>query len=87
MFDRQALLFDLGDVSPLSARKLVRISDVFVTHRHMDHFSGFDRLLRFVLGRDQALNPYGPVGSSKPWGTSFRPIPGIFWPALGPTCG
>ncbi|KAB2914274.1 MAG: ribonuclease Z [Hyphomicrobiaceae bacterium] len=62
MFERRALLFDLGNLSPLPPRKLLRISDVFVSHRHMDHFSGFDYLLRFVLGREQVLNFYGPAG-------------------------
>jgi ribonuclease Z len=61
-FERRALLFDLGDISNLSTRKLLRISDVFITHRHMDHFAGFDHLLRFVLGRDKVLRIYGPAG-------------------------
>lgn len=61
-YERRALLFDLGDLAPLSTRKLLRISHVFVSHTHMDHFSGFDRLLRVMLGRDKSLVLFGPPG-------------------------
>src|SRR5688572_8946013 len=61
-FERRALLFDLGDIAALPAKKILRLSDVFVTHAHMDHFSGFDRLLRICLGRDTDLRLYGPPG-------------------------
>ena len=59
-FERRALLFDIGDVSGLPTRKLLRISDVFVSHTHMDHFAGFDHLLRVCLGRDFGVRLYGP---------------------------
>ena len=60
LFDRRALLFDLGDIAALAPRKLLRTSHVFVSHTHMDHFVGFDRLLRICLGRDRPLALYGP---------------------------
>lgn len=62
VFERRALLFDLGDLGRLATRKLLRISDVFVTHRHMDHFAGFDQLLRRILGREKSIGVYGPAG-------------------------
>jgi ribonuclease Z len=60
-FERRAILFDIGDVTRLPTRKLLRVSDVFVSHTHMDHFAGFDHLLRVCLGRDSGVALYGPV--------------------------
>lgn len=62
VFERRALMFDLGDISRLPARKLLRVAHVFVTHRHMDHFIGFDQLLRCLLGREKAIGLWGPPG-------------------------
>ena len=62
VYDRFAYLFDIGDISPLSSRNLLKISHVFVSHTHMDHFIGFDTLLRIVLGRDKTLRLFGPEG-------------------------
>jgi ribonuclease Z len=62
LFERRALLFDLGDISALAPRKILRTSHVFVTHTHMDHFVGFDRLLRICLGRVRPLTLFGPAG-------------------------
>jgi ribonuclease Z len=61
-FEPRALLLDLGDLAALPPKKLLRITDVFVSHTHMDHFCGFDRLLRVCLGRTAGLRMYGPPG-------------------------
>jgi ribonuclease Z len=57
-----ALLFDMGDLSALSARDLLRVSHVFVTHTHIDHFIGFDALLRVSVGREKQVEMVGPAG-------------------------
>jgi ribonuclease Z len=61
-FERRAILFDLGELRPLTPRKLLKVSHVFVSHAHMDHFMGFDTLLRVSLGREKTLFFYGPPG-------------------------
>jgi ribonuclease Z len=61
LFERRALLFDLGALESLPTRKLLRVSHVFVTHAHMDHFMGFDRLLRASLHQDEVIHLYGPA--------------------------
>lgn len=61
LFDKRALLFDLGDISRLSNSALLKISHVFVSHTHIDHFYGFDRLLRVLFGRAKTLRLYGPM--------------------------
>jgi len=62
LFERRALLFDLGDVAALPPRKLLRTSHVFVSHTHMDHFAGFDHWLRVVLGRKEHATLTGGPG-------------------------
>jgi ribonuclease Z len=62
LFQRRAILFDLGDLHALSAKELLKVDLVFVTHTHMDHFVGFDSLLRVSLGREKELHLFGPEG-------------------------
>lgn len=57
-----AVLFDLGRNDGLPAPELLKVSHVFVSHTHMDHFIGFDRVLRLFLNRDKRLHLFGPEG-------------------------
>lgn len=65
MFAGRALLFDLGDLHALAPRKILRLTDIFVSHGHMDHFMGFDWFLRICLGRNRGVRLFGPPGFVK----------------------
>ena len=64
-YKSEAILFDLGDLHHLPSRKILRISHIFVSHTHMDHFVGFDHILRICLGRDRHISLFGPPGFIK----------------------
>ncbi|ACL06845.1 ribonuclease Z [Desulfatibacillum aliphaticivorans] len=61
-FVKRAILFDLGDLHALSPKDILKITHVFVSHTHVDHFIGFDHLLRICLGRDKIIHMFGPEG-------------------------
>jgi len=58
----RAVLIDLGRIDRTPAPVLFPIEAVFVSHAHMDHFMGFDQLLRLFLARDGTLRLFGPQG-------------------------
>ncbi len=57
-----AVLLDCGDLSALAPRHLLRVAAIGISHAHMDHWAGFDRLLRMLLGRAKRLPVLGPAG-------------------------
>ena len=57
------LIFDMGDVSKVPPSLLMRIKWVFISHTHIDHFSGFIKFLRTILkivGKE--VHIFGPKG-------------------------
>jgi ribonuclease Z len=55
-----AFLFDGGDNARLPLERLRDLQAVFLTHFHIDHFAGFDRVLRANLDADKTLFLFGP---------------------------
>jgi ribonuclease Z len=77
---REVLLCDLGDLSPLSARDLLRVSRVFVTHCHIDHFIGLDALMRVSVGREKVIHLVGPAGIRE---RVWHKLQGYEWDLVG----
>lgn len=76
----RALLFDLGYTQDLSPRDILKISDIFVSHTHIDHFIGFDLILRLYLRNENPLRLYGPQGFIDCVGGKLR---GYAWNLIG----
>ncbi len=77
---RRSLLFDLGDGARVPARIAHQITDIFITHAHMDHIGGFLWLLRSRIDHCAACRLYGPVGLVQHI-SGF--IQGILWDRIG----
>lgn len=59
---RRSLLFDLGEAGRLPARIAHQVSDVFLSHAHVDHIAGFLWLVRSRIGDLPAVRVFGPPG-------------------------
>jgi ribonuclease Z len=53
------LLFDVGNIYKLDRNLIRKITKVFITHTHLDHFIGFDLLLRNKLGKPHTVEIFG----------------------------
>lgn len=59
---KRAILVDCGVNYRLSIRALQKVSYVFISHTHIDHFIGFDNLVRANIRLPKKLHVYGPHG-------------------------
>ncbi len=62
LWEHRALLFDAGYLGNFRAARLMKISHIFITHTHIDHFIGFDTIVRLMLNREKSLMIFGPPG-------------------------
>lgn len=58
----RGILFDCGQIQHIAKRVLRSIDALFISHAHMDHFIGFDHLVRNIFVAQKALYVYGPAG-------------------------
>jgi ribonuclease Z len=77
---RRSLIFDLGEGSRLPARVAHQVTDVFVSHAHIDHIGGFLWLLRSRIGDFSPCRIFGPPGMC---GHIAGLISGICWDRIG----
>lgn len=79
---QRSLLFDLGDSGRLPTRIAHQVSDVFISHAHIDHIGGFLWLLRSRLGDFSSCRIFGPPGLI---GHIKGMIDGVLWDRIGDT--
>ena len=58
-----ALLFDAGENAALPIDRLADLAAVFITHHHVDHFIGLDRIVRANIDADKTVSIFGPEGT------------------------
>jgi len=59
---KRSLLFDLGQTGRLPTRIAHQVTDVFISHAHIDHIGGFLWLLRSRIGELPLCRLFGPPG-------------------------
>lgn len=73
---RRSMLFDLGEGTRLPARVAHQVTDVFISHAHIDHIAGFLWLIRSRIGDFPVCRIYGPPGLASNIDGLMR---GILW--------
>lgn len=77
---RRSVLFDLGETRRLQARIAHQVSDVFLSHAHVDHIAGFLWLLRSRIGVEGICRIWGPPGAAA---HIIALIGGVEWDRVG----
>lgn len=62
MYKKTPFLFDCGRLGKITNSEILSIADIFISHTHIDHFYGFDRVLRGSICADKTIRVFGPPG-------------------------
>ncbi len=62
IYKKKACLLDCGRLGNITNSEVLSISDIFISHTHIDHFYGFDRILRSFLRSNKTVRFFGPPG-------------------------
>jgi ribonuclease Z len=79
-YRKRSVLFDLGEGHRLPARLAHQVTDVFISHAHIDHISGFLWLMRSRIGDFPSCRLFGPPGLTKHIAGLMH---GIHWDRIG----
>lgn len=77
---KRSMLFDLGEGSRLPAKIAHQVTDVFISHGHIDHISGFFWFLRSRIGDFPPCRIFGPPGVAALIAAQMN---GILWDRVG----
>ncbi len=77
---KRSLLMDLGEGGRLPARLAHQVTEVFISHAHIDHISGFLWLMRSRIGPVPSCTLFGPPGLTD---HVEGLISGIHWDRIG----
>ena len=77
---KRSILFDLGEGGRLPARLAHQVTEVFISHAHIDHISGFLWLMRSRIGELPSCRLFGPPGLAD---HIAGLISGIHWDRIG----
>jgi ribonuclease Z len=65
VYKKNAFLLDCGRLGGLTNQEILSVTDIFISHTHIDHFYGFDRIIRGSLIADKTVRVFGPQGIIK----------------------
>ena len=59
VYKKSPFLFDCGRLGKITNSEILSLSDIFISHAHIDHFYGFDRIIRGSITADKTIRISG----------------------------